>query len=105
MISNTEVTRKKTTRGAILTTLYNSQAAPMPVNTLELVLMQGNPAISGEMVPAINYLCDRGYIKAVDGGESEINPMRGMLVRITDRGQDVVEGTTKDQGILFARGE
>lgn len=105
MISNTEVTRKKTTRGAILTTLYASQSAPMPVGTLELVLMQDNPAIGGEMVPAINYLMDRGYIRAVEHGEASVNPMRGMLVRITDVGQDAVEGTIRDDGLLFARGD
>ena len=103
MISNAEVTRKKSTRGAVLTTLYTSQSAPMPVNTLELVLMQGNPGIGGEMIPAINYLVDRGYIRVVERGGAEVNPMRGMMVRITDVGQDVIEGTISDAGLLFAR--
>ena len=75
----------------------------MPVTTLELVLMQGNPGIGGEMIPAINYLVDRGYIRVVERGGAEVNPMRGMMVRITDVGQDVIEGTISDAGLLFAR--
>lgn len=103
-ISNTEITRKKITRGSVLTVLYDSQSAPMMVSTLELSLLPANPEISGEMVPCINFLMDRGYIAVIKPEEPTVNPMRGALVRITDKGQDVVEGTVKDASIIFADG-
>lgn len=105
MISKTEIMRKKITRGAILYALYVSQSAPMMVNTLELSMLPENPQITGEMVPTINYLVDRGYICMVKEADNpSINPLRGVLVRITDRGQDVVEGTVEDDGIVFSDG-
>lgn len=103
-ISNTEITRKKITRGSILSMLYVSQAAPMLVQTIELALLNENPQISSEMVPSINFLADRGYIKRIEPDEPSTNPMRGVLVRITDLGQDVVEGTIKDASVIFADG-
>ena len=101
-ISNAEVTRKKITRGSVLTMLYNSQTAPMLVQTIELALLGENPHINGEIVPCLNFLADRGYILVIRPEEPDINPMRGVLVRITDKGQDVVEGTVNDASILFA---
>ena len=103
-IGNTEVTRKKITRGSVLTVLYNSQCAPMMVQTIELALLPENPQINSEMVPCINFLMDRGYVAVIHPDEPTINPMRGVLVRITDKGQDVVEGTTRDASIIFADG-
>ena len=104
MISHAEITRKKITRGSILNMLYVSQSAPMMVQTIELALLPENPQISGEMVPSINFLMDRGYIAVIQPEEASVNPLRGALVRITDKGQDVVEGTTKDASIIFADG-
>ena len=104
MISHAEITRKKITRGSILNMLYVSQSAPMMVQTIELALLPENPQISGEMVPSINFLMDRGYIAVIQSEEPSVNPLRGTLVRITDKGQDVVEGTTKDASIIFADG-
>lgn len=104
MISHAEITRKKITRGSILNMLYVSQSAPMMVQTIELALLPENPQISGEMVPSINFLMDRGYIAVIQSEEPSVNPLRGALVRITDKGQDVVEGTTKDASIIFADG-
>ena len=101
-ISNTEITRKKITRGSILSVLYNSQSAPMLVQTIELALLPENPQISSDMVPCINFLADRGYIAVIKPDEPSVNPMRGVLVRITDKGQDVAEGTTKDSSVIFA---
>lgn len=103
-ITHTEVTRKKITRGSILSMLYMSQSAPMLVQTIELALLPENPQINGEMVPSINFLVDRGYIAVIQPDDPTVNPMRGALVRITDKGQDVVEGTTKDSSIIFADG-
>ena len=103
MISKTEVTRKKMIRGAIIEVLHKSQSAPLPVKTLELHLMSGGFDPSGELVPAINYLCDRGYIRAFDDGDADINPYRGMSVRLTADGQDVYEHTKEDPGLLFCR--
>lgn len=103
-ISNTEITRKKITRGSILSVLYSSQSAPMLVQTIELALLPENPQISGDMVPCINFLVDRGYVAVIKPDEPSINPMRGVLVRITDKGQDVVEGATRDSSVIFADG-
>lgn len=103
-ISNTEIARRKITRGSVLAVLYDSQSAPMMVSTLELALLPANPEISSEMVPCINFLTDRGYIAVVKPEEPTVNPMRGVLVRITDKGQDVVEGTVRDASIIFADG-
>lgn len=104
MIGSTEVTRKKITRGSILEKLYASQSMPMLVQTLELALLPENPQINADMVPCLNFLADRGYILVIRPEEPDINPMRGVLVRITDKGQDVVEGTVKDASIAIAGG-
>ena len=103
-ISNTEITRKKITRGSVLAALYDSQSAPMMVSTLELSLLPMNPEISSEIVPCVNFLMDRGYIAVIHPEEPTVNPMRGVLVRITDKGQDVVEGTVRDASVIFADG-
>ena len=101
-ISRQEAARKRITRGAILHLLYVSQSAPMMVSTIELSMLPENPQIGSELVPQINYLADRGYIRIVAVGDaSSVNPMRGTLVRITDRGQDVIEGTKQDDGIIL----
>lgn len=100
-ISNHEAARKKITRGSILQILYVSQSAPMMASTIELAMLPENPQISTELVPQINYLVDRGYILITDTGTPTINPGRGMQVRITDRGQDVIEGTIVDPGIVL----
>ena len=100
-ISHAEITRKKITRGSILTMLYVSQSAPMLVQTIELALLPENPQISGEMAPSVNFLADRGYIAVIRPEEPGVNPMRGALVRITDKGQDVVEGTIRDGSIIL----
>ena len=101
MISKQEAARKRITRGSILYMLYVSQSAPMMVSTIELSMLPENPQIGTELVPQINYLADRGYIKVIDPDNPSVNPMRGVLVRITDRGQDVVEGTAQDSGIIL----
>lgn len=100
-ISKQEAARKRITRGAILYALYVSQSAPMMVSTLELSMLPENPQIGSEIVPQINYLADRGYIKIIEPDAPTMNPMRGVLVRITDLGQDVVEGTRADEGIVL----
>lgn len=100
-ISKQEAARKRIMRGAILYALYRSQSAPMMVSTLELSMLPENPQIGAELVPQINYLADRGYIKVIDPDNPTISPMRGVLVRITDRGQDVIEGTVQDSGIAL----
>lgn len=101
-ISKAEAARKRITRGSILHMLYVSQSAPMMVSTIELAMLPENPQIGAELLPQMNYLMDRGYIRRTDDSEElTINPMRGMLVRITDKGQDVVEGTTSDEGIIL----
>lgn len=104
MISKTEVTRRQITRGSILNALWLSQNAPMLVQTIELAMLPENPQISTDMVPCINFLADRGYIAVIPPDEPGVNPMRGALVRITDKGQDVVEGMLKDESIILPRG-
>lgn len=103
-ITNTEVTRRKITRGNILEILHFSQAAPMLVQTIELSLLEVNPHIGSDIVPCINFLADRGYIAVIQPDVPSVNPVRDVLVRITDKGQDVVEGTTRDPSIIFADG-
>ena len=103
-MNNTEVTRRKITRGLILDALYHSQATPMLAQTLELALLPGNPQVSADMTPCLNFLADRGYILVIRPDEPDINPVRGIMVRITDKGQDVIEGTTKDASVILPNG-
>ena len=84
--------------------LWQCENAPMMVSTLELSLLPVNPEISSEIVPCVNFLMDRGYIAVIHPDEPTVNPMRGVLVRITDKGQDVVEGTVRDASVIFADG-
>lgn len=99
-ISKTEALRKRITRGSILYTLYRSPSLMM-VSTLELSMIPEDPQIGSEIVPQLNYLSDRGYVKVIEPDSPSMNPMRGALVRITDKGQDVVEGTIPDDGIIL----
>ena len=91
-ISKQESARKRIMRGHILYMLYVSQETPMMLSTIELCLLPENPRIGTEMVSHVNYLVDRGYIMVVES--------MGAMVRITSTGQDVVEGTIADSGII-----
>ena len=91
-ISKQESVRKRITRGHILHILYISQETPMMLHTIELCMQPENPGIGAEMVSHINYLIDRGYIL--------VKKPKGALVRITSKGQDVIEGTIADSGII-----
>ena len=100
-ISKTEVIRKKQTRGAILYLLYISQTAPMMLKTIELSMLPENPHIGAELLPQINWLLDRGYITQAKDEEKTEQRRRGdVLVRITDKGQDALEGTKPDYGLI-----
>ena len=46
----------------------------------------------------------RVQIRAMTAALSQAQMMRGVLVRITDKGQDVVEGTVRDASVIFADG-
>lgn len=100
-ISKQEAARKRITRGAILYMLYVSPNAPMRLDTIELSMLPDNLQIGCELVPQINYLIDRGYIREAGNEGATMSPQRGRMVRITDRGQDVVEGLTIDPGIIL----
>lgn len=96
-----EVTRKRITRGQILQMLYVCQEAPVMVSTIELSLQPENPQIGTELASQVNYLLDRGYIAVVDTDAATANFLRSVLIRITSQGQDVVEGTIIDDGVLL----
>lgn len=100
-INKQEAARKRITRGVILYMLYLSQDAPMMVRTIELSMLPEYPQIGTELLPQINYLADRGYIKINEPNTPTINPMRGVLVSITSAGQDVVDGSVQDNGIAL----
>ena len=92
-ISKTEIARIKQLRGDILFALYNSPGNPMKLRTIELALLPSYPQIGSDMLPQINWLIDRGYIKNANP-EDELSGQRAgdVLVRITDAGQDIIMG-------------
>ncbi len=102
-INKQEAARKRITRGVILYMLYLSQDVPTMVSTIELSMLPEYPQISTELLPQINYLADRGYIKVIEPDNPIVNPMRGVLVRITDKGQDMVDGSVQDGGVCLPR--
>lgn len=101
-MAQVEVTRRKVLRGRILEVL-NDSMSPLLLQTVESALTQGDLAISSIMLPCVNFLLDRGYIAVIQAEEPGINPMRDAFVRITDKGQDVVEGTVKDASVILSR--
>ena len=101
-MAQVEVTRRKVLRGRILEVL-NDSTSPLLLQTVESALAQGDLAISRIMLQCVNFLLDRGYIAVIQPEEPGINPMRDAFVRITDKGQDVVEGTAKDVSVILSR--
>ncbi|UZX15010.1 hypothetical protein KQ693_10320 [Thermus sp. PS18] len=102
--------RQRLVRGTILQALYiNAMGADPPVNVQDpyamprgvlarvLELSHLLPSRS-EMNAAVRYLQQKGYVEAAWDEEGEFT-----LVRLTGAGMDLVEGTTRDPGVLFPR--
>ena len=101
----TEATRRKILRGVVAMALYEAQGSPLLAQTLEYALEQIVPGAESDMAPCVNYLLDRGYVKICQECEpGGARPMpHALLLRITDRGQDLCEGTIRDPGIIFPK--
>lgn len=86
----------KRLRALILTSLYESAKKVLLVSTIKKAF-SGNYS-STEIENQIDYLKERGYIREVNPDEQIFDDV---VIKITDKGQDVVEGTEEDAGVGF----
>lgn len=103
----TEAIRRKIMRGAVVMALYEAKGSPLLVQTLESALEQVIPGAESDMAPCVNFLLDRGYVKICQEREPNgAKPMpHSLLLRITDKGQDLCEGTIRDPGVIFPKAD
>ena len=101
----TEATRRKILRGAVVMALYEAKGSPLLAQTLEYALEKVIPSAETDMASCVNYLLDRGYVKICQEREPDgARPMpHALLLRITDKGQDLCEGTIRDPGTIFPK--
>lgn len=95
----TDAVRRKLMRGAILKLL--SQGQPMLIQMLEVMLKSIGEDVEHDMLPCVNFLLDRGYVRVWNGDTEDMPPAPGVLLCITANGQDVVDGTTKDPSVIL----
>lgn len=93
--------QRKIIRGAILKLL--SDGEPILIQTLEIVLRGIGENIERDMLPCVNYLLDRGYVRVWNSEEKDVPPMPDVLLCITANGQDALDGTLKDPGVIIPR--
>jgi predicted transcriptional regulator len=86
----------KRLRALILTSLYESVKGVLLVSTLKKAF-QANYS-TAEVEKQIEYLKEREYIRELNPDEQIYDDI---VIKITDKGQDVVEGTTDDPGVGF----
>ena len=95
----TDVVRRKLMRGTILKLL--SEGQPMMIRLLEVMLNGIGEDVERDMLSCVNFLLDRGYVRVWNGENSETPPMPDILLCITADGQDIVDGTVKDPGVIL----
>ena len=97
------IRKRKETRGEILMVLDQNGAIDRPiiVKWIESA-MRARPELAAEVPAQIPYLKGKGYIEVVEQDDTpELMPVRSAYIRLTPAGQDVVEGTVEDPGIIF----
>lgn len=102
-INDMIINRRKETRGEILMVLDQNRGieTPIKVGWIESAL-RTRPELAAEVAAQIPYLKGKGYIEVVEQDETpELKPVRSAYIRLTPAGQDVVEGTVEDPGIIF----
>ena len=95
--------QRKITRGAILKFLNESEGLPMMVQTLEHTLKWIGGDVSRDMVSCVNFLLDRGYVRVWNEEEKDLPSAPDVRLCITANGQDVLDGTVKDPGVIIPR--
>jgi len=86
----------KRLRALILTSLYESVKGVLLVTTVKRAFQANYSAI--EVDKQIDYLKEREYIRELNPDEQIHDDI---VIKITDKGQDVCEGTTDDPGVGF----
>jgi len=106
-INEMMVARRKEARGAILMMLDQNRGMQTAIKVGWIVSALGSkPELAAEVPEQIAYLESKGYIK-IDQREDtpELRPIKAAYILLTCNGQDVVEGTTEDPGIIFGDAE
>mgnify|MGYP000890928362 FL=1 len=95
--------QRKITRGAILKILNESEGLPMMAQTLEHMLEWIGGDVSRDMLSCVNFLLDRGYVRVWNEEEKDLPFAPDVRLCITANGQDVLDGTVKDLGVIIPR--
>lgn len=91
-----KVLELKRLRALILTSLYESARGVLLVGTVKKAFAGSYSA--NEIEKQVDYLKERKYIRELNPEESVLDDK---IIKITDDGQDVVEGTKDDPGVEF----
>ena len=86
----------KRLRALILTSLYESVKGVLLTGTIKKAFSASYA--SNEVEKQIDYLRERGYIRDLNPDEMIQDDV---IIKITDNGSDVVEGTKEDPGVEF----
>lgn len=91
-----KVLELKRLRALIVTALYESAKGILLVGTVKKAFSATYS--TQEIEKQIDYLRERGYIRDLNPDETLPDDV---IIKITDDGQDVVEGTKEDLGVEF----
>lgn len=86
-------------RGYLLKALHMSYPRPLGDRTILLFMIELGYSVA-DFEKDIEYLREKGYIE-MEEKKLEIYPSTIRLVKLTPKGIDLVEGTIKDNGVVF----
>lgn len=102
-LNHLTVVTNKRIRGTILALLYSVQPTPVEIRTVAGILLGNNRLTTSNIAPFIDYLSSKKYITLLGRGRTEQRLCERipsyLFTKLTPDGVDLVEGTSKDQGI------
>lgn len=93
------VKNKKKIRGYILKGLTMSYCQTASVGSLQSLVLSTQLTESIDIVPYLDYLEDRGYIR-IKEKETELGFVM-KFIKLTSKGTDLLEGTISDAGVII----
>lgn len=105
-ISPMLVVKRKEARAVVLMALdaHGGLQRPMKVGWIKDA-NSSKPEIAAEIPNQVYYLQSKGYVEIIEVEETpELRPILSAYIQLTAKGQDVIEGTIEDPGIVFGDG-
>lgn len=96
MGDDVQVMKNKVYRGRVLRTLDNYYPKAIAVREVKATLQSSGMPIVSEIYRIVDYLIDKGYVKAIDKNELLEDDD---LIKLTAKGVDLLENTISDEGV------